>query len=472
MVKEIHTTQKGETTTRRGNGSAPIAMDDFTHVDMSRYKDEVAVKLLPIRPAFKKEAWNDQRQMVDMDHECAQPTRLNIIEWSREIKQELFGKQLNHRLDDAFNEHLLQLMNPGQNRDGTAKQHFGFGIHQPTTKKDVERLLFEKNGVCMNLIEKGDYAPVIAILFQLVYYPFMETSPDDWVKSGIMAHWRSQNYHAHLSKDVQGNKALKVHGVVRIAKKKAANAWHGRMRKNQSTLWGVVLKVKKRNIGDCPVDEIEVDLGEYLHPDVKETVKRRDGYVVRLKRVGDTKLSPQGKFERQMKGAVTFALKNGMSYLAVMEQTRVWTKLELQRLRDEAEREIEVPLRGNTSNSKDVPAPTADSNYETLFKTTPHQEINAGWSSEDDGKGRKVPKSGTTSYNKKVPSQSNDDNHPAQVKQTNGKQSTERNTKDRGNTEGGKGGDVLSDDFLDKFEKSEGVSEKMCGVNIVSFSYM
>ena len=424
MVKEIHTTQKGETTTRRGDGSAPVVMDDFTHVDMSRYKDEVAAKLLPIRPAFKKEAWNEQRQMVNMDHGCAQPTRLNITEWSREIKQELFGKQLNHRLDDAFNEHLLQLMNPGQNRDGTAKQHFGFGIHQPTTKKDVERLLFEKNGVCMNLIEKGDYAPVIAMLFQLVYYPFMETSPDDWVKRGIMAHWRSQNYHAHLSKDVQGNKALKVHGVVRIAKKKAANAWHGRMRKNQKTHWGVVLKVKRRNICDCPVDEIEVDLGEYLHPDVKETVKRRDGYVVRLKRVGDTKLSPQGKFERQMKGAVTFALKNGMSYLAVMEQTRVWTNLELQRLTDEAEREIEV--------------------------TTLNQEIN----------------------NKKVPSQSNDDNHPAQVERTNGKQSTERNTNDRGNTEGGKGRDVLSDDFLDKFEKSKGVSEKMCGVNIVSFSYM
>ena len=237
---------------------------------------------------------------------------------------------------------------------------------------------------------------------------------------------------------------------MRIAKKKAANAWHGRMRKNQSTLWGVVLKVKKRNIGDCPVDEIEVDLGEYLHPDVKETVKRQDDYVVRLKRVGDTKLSPQGKFERQMKGAVTFALKNGMSYLAVMEQTRVWTNLELQRLTNEAEREIEVPLRGNTSNSKDVPAPTTDSNNEILFKTTPNQEIN----------------------NKKVPSQSNDDNHPAQVKQTNGKQSTERNTNEGGNTEGGKGWDVLSDDFLDKFEKSEGVSEKMCGVTIVSFSYM
>ena len=78
-------------------------MDTFQHVDMSQYKDEVVVKLLPIRPAFKKEAWNDQRQMVNMDYGFAEPTPLNIREWSREIKYELFGKQLNHRLDDAFN---------------------------------------------------------------------------------------------------------------------------------------------------------------------------------------------------------------------------------------------------------------------------------------------------------------------------------------------------------------------------------
>ena len=72
-----------------------------------------------------------------------------------------------------------------------------------------------------------------------------------------------------------------------------------------------------------------------------------------------------------------------------------------------------------------------------------------------------MPKSGTRSYNKKLPSQSNDDNHPARVKQTNAKQSTKQNTKDRENDGGGKGGKVLSDDFLDKFKKSEGVSEKI-----------
>ena len=139
-----------------------------------------------------------------------------------------------------------------------------------------------------------------------------------------------------------------------------------------------------------------------------------------------------------------------------------------------------MPLRGNTNNNKEVPAPSTDSNHAALSKkkkdktaqtgASLHQEIEAGWSSEDAGKGMKVPKAGTSSYNKKVPSQSNDDNHPARAKQTNGKQSTKQNTKDRGNDEGGKGGNVLSDDFLENFNKSEGVSEKMCGVNIVSFS--
>ena len=91
---------------------------------------------------------------------------------------------------------LFQLMNPGQNWDGTEKEHFGLGIHQPTTERDVERLLFEKNGDCMKMMEDGNYAPVIALPFQLVYYPFMETSPNDWVKNRIMAHWRDQNYTA------------------------------------------------------------------------------------------------------------------------------------------------------------------------------------------------------------------------------------------------------------------------------------
>ena len=115
MSKVIHTKKRADTTSLHRNGSMPIPMKTFQHVDMSQYKYEVIVKLLPIRPAFKKKAWNDQRQMVDMDHACVVPTTLNIREWSREIKQELFGKQLNHRLDNAFNEHLLQLMNPGQN---------------------------------------------------------------------------------------------------------------------------------------------------------------------------------------------------------------------------------------------------------------------------------------------------------------------------------------------------------------------
>ena len=87
------------------------------------------MKLLHIKPAFKREAWNDQCQMVNINYGCAEPTLLNIREWSREIKNELLGKKLRHRLENAFNEHLFHLMNPGQNRDGTEKQHFGLGIH-------------------------------------------------------------------------------------------------------------------------------------------------------------------------------------------------------------------------------------------------------------------------------------------------------------------------------------------------------
>ena len=88
------------------------------------------------------------------------------------------------------------------------------------------------------MMEDGNYAPVIALLFQLVFYPFIETLPDDWVKNGIMAHWRDQNYHCHLSQDVQGSKGLKIHGVVRMAKKKASNRWHGRIREMQGKFGG------------------------------------------------------------------------------------------------------------------------------------------------------------------------------------------------------------------------------------------
>ena len=75
---------------------------------------------------------------------------------------------------------------------------------------------------------------------------------------------------------------------MRIAKKKASNGWHGRVRQKQEKLWPVKLLLKKRNHGDCPADQVEVDLGPHLHKMVKDTGKRRDGFVVRLQMVGDT----------------------------------------------------------------------------------------------------------------------------------------------------------------------------------------
>ena len=36
------------------NGSMAIAMDNFTFVDMAKYKEGVVLKMLGLRPAFKK----------------------------------------------------------------------------------------------------------------------------------------------------------------------------------------------------------------------------------------------------------------------------------------------------------------------------------------------------------------------------------------------------------------------------------
>ena len=119
-----------------------------------------------------------------------------------------------------------------------------------------------------------------------------------------------------------------------MGKKKASNAWHGRIREIQEKKWGMRLLVKAPNYGDCPVDQIEVDLGPHLHKQVKDTMKRRDKFVMRLQRVGETKLSPEGKFQRAMRGAVTYALENGRNGHDVMKETRNYCKRELQQLHD------------------------------------------------------------------------------------------------------------------------------------------
>ena len=74
-------------------------------------------RLLCLRPAYKIEAWDEQRQQVILKHACAEPTLVNILDWRREIKEELFGKKIRLRMNDAFNENLHHLMNPDKNDD-------------------------------------------------------------------------------------------------------------------------------------------------------------------------------------------------------------------------------------------------------------------------------------------------------------------------------------------------------------------
>ena len=166
-------------------GSMAIAMDHFTFVDMSKYRKEVVLRLLCRRPAYKKEAWDEQQQRVILQHSCAEPTPTNIMDWRREIKEELFGAEFRLRMNDAFNENMRDLMNPEENDDGTDQLSFGFGIHKPITKKDVENLLFENDGDCVRIMKRCGYAQVISLLYMWAYYPFLERSPDDWVKKGI-----------------------------------------------------------------------------------------------------------------------------------------------------------------------------------------------------------------------------------------------------------------------------------------------
>ena len=94
------------------HGSMAIAMDHFTYVDMAKYTKEVVTRLLCLRPAYKIEAWDEQRQQVNLNHACAEPTSMNILDWRREIKEELFGKKIRLRMNNGFNEKLRHLMNP------------------------------------------------------------------------------------------------------------------------------------------------------------------------------------------------------------------------------------------------------------------------------------------------------------------------------------------------------------------------
>ena len=75
-------------------------------------------------------------------------------------------------MDDAFNKNLCQLMNTGNNRDGTNKKGFGLGINKLITKRGAEKVLFDKNRSCVKMTDEVEYEPVIAFVNQLVYDPF------------------------------------------------------------------------------------------------------------------------------------------------------------------------------------------------------------------------------------------------------------------------------------------------------------
>ena len=139
------------------DGSMASAMDHFTYVDMAKYTKEVVTRLLCIRPVYKIKAWDKQRQQVILNHTCVEPPLVNVLDWRREIKEELFHKKNRLRMNNAFNQNLRHLMNSYENDDGTDQLSYGFGIHKPITKKDDDFLLFDNNSVCVKMMKRGDY---------------------------------------------------------------------------------------------------------------------------------------------------------------------------------------------------------------------------------------------------------------------------------------------------------------------------
>ena len=269
--------------------------------------------------------------------------------------------------------------------------------------------------------------------------------------------------------------------------KKASNAWHGRIREMQEKIWGMRLLVKAPNYGDCPVDQIEVDLGPHLHKQVKDTMKRRDKFVMRLQRVGETKLSPEGKFKRAMRGAVTYALENGLSGHDVMKETRDYCKRELQRLHDEEETDWEEEeeeedgeyisvetsqktrekagtglkvMNTGRNNNKKVPCPSADIKHAAPSKKP----------KEEESANQKLKKAAPSQKPKEKESANPKAKKAAPSEKPQEKESAKPKAKKGSNNEGGGGSGGLSEEFYNKFKITDGVSENNCGVCLVSCS--
>ena len=96
------------------------------------------------------------------------------------------------------------------------------------------------------------------------------------------------------------------------------------------------------------MDQIEVDIEQYLHKKVKSTMKRRGKYIMRLQRVVETKVSPEGIFNRAMKGAVSYALENGLTRQCVMQKSRNFCGNEYSRVMEEQDSEGEGILNDSS----------------------------------------------------------------------------------------------------------------------------
>ena len=113
-----------------------------------------------------------------------------------------------------------------------------------------------------------------------------------------------------------------------------------------------------------------MDIGQYLHEKVNNTMKRRGKYIMRLKRVVETKISPKGIFNRVMKGALCYALENGLTRQYVIQQTSNFCGNENSRVMNEQDSEEEGSLNYSSEESDEEDGLSDDE----LRQDTPSQK--------------------------------------------------------------------------------------------------
>ena len=147
------------------------------------------------------------------------------------------------------------------------------------------------------------------------------------------------------------------------------------------------LLVKAQNYGECPVDQIEVDTGKYLHKKVKNTMKRQRKYIM-IQRVVDKKESPEEIFNRAMKGAVSYALGNGLTRADVMKKTRNFCGSEFVRVTEDQDSDDEGSRNDSSEESGEEDGVSDDERGQDTpspKKTATHSNANtAGKTPEGD----------------------------------------------------------------------------------------